>query len=61
MREQLPNIPIAVYVRDIKASNNNLNERNVSRNNLEVISQFEDFIKFVEKHIQVKFRNIFPK
>lgn len=55
VRTVLPKIPIIVYVGDKQAAENNLNEKQVSRENLEVIKLFEDFIKCVESHLDLKF------
>lgn len=60
IREVIPNIPIIVYVGDKQAAENNLNDKQVSRENIEVVKQFEDFIKCVESHLDLKF-NILPK
>lgn len=61
VRTRLPNIPIIVYVGDRQASENNLNDKQVPRDNLEVINRFEDFIKFVERHLNLKFISLVPK
>lgn len=61
MRTVLPNIPIIVYVGDKQASEKNLNDKQVARDNLEVINRFEDFIKFVERHLNLKFVSLVPK
>lgn len=61
VRTVLPNIPIIVYVGDKQASENNLNDKQVSRENLGVINRFEDFIKFVERHLNLKFVSLLPK
>jgi hypothetical protein len=46
IRESLPDIPIAVYVRDTTASNKNLDEKQVPRKHLVVINQFEELTQF---------------
>ncbi len=61
IRQSLPDIPIAVYVRDTAASNNNLNEKQVGRNNLVVINQFEELAQFAEQHTTLKFRSLAPQ
>lgn len=61
VRTVLPSIPIIVYVGDRQASENNLNDKQVSRENLEVINRFEDFIRFVESRLNLKFVSLEPK
>lgn len=46
IRQSLPDIPIAVYVRDTNASNKNLQEKQVCMTNLVVISQFDELAQF---------------